>query len=88
MLTKAMDNGTYSPTQLLNAVGITDPMGKPRNASIGMGLDALNRLAKIPNEFDGNCDGLDALCYHLNSYTVIEAIDSLQKVLKRFEELA
>ena len=75
----------YSATQLLDAVTITC-MGKKRNASIGMGLSELVSLYKVGKEFDGDCDGLDALCYHLDKYTCEEAIKALKKVLERFEE--
>jgi len=81
----SLNDYNYSPTELLDATGITC-MGEQRNASIGMGLACLNSLAKTGKEFTGDCDGLDALCYHLNGYACEEAIKSLEKVLKRFKE--
>ena len=81
-LNKAISSGTYSPIELMDAVWITCR----GNASIGMGLDELNNLGKIGKEFKGELDGLDALCYHLNSETCEAAIETLKRVLDRFGE--
>ena len=86
MLNEAMKNRTYSPSQLLNANEIT-VMGIGRKTSIGSGLSSLNDLADTPQEFDGNCDGIDALCYCLDRYTVEKTIDNLKKVLQRWEDM-
>lgn len=55
--------------------------------SVGAALERLNSLATIPREFEGDADGIDALCYHLDSGTCEKAIASLKKVLARFEEM-
>jgi hypothetical protein len=55
------------------------------NVSIGASLEKLNSVASIPDEFDGGCDGLDALCYHLGGHDVEQAIISCQKIMARFK---
>jgi hypothetical protein len=74
--------------QLLDAVKIipSNARGCP-TVSIGQSLEALNSLAKVPKEFDGDCDGIDALCYHLSGGTCKRAIENLQRVLARFKEI-
>jgi hypothetical protein len=74
-------NSGYSPTELMDAVKVSAPH---KVTSIGRGLEALIKLANTEKIFKGDCDGLDALCYHLDSYTVQQAIEALQKVQKRF----
>ena len=74
-------NRNYSPTELMDAVIIDAPR---TIISIGTALDKLIELANTGNTFKGDCDGLDALCYHLDGYTVQDAIEALQKVQKRF----
>jgi len=71
----------YSPTELMDAVAIDTPN---KVVSIGTALDKLIELANTETIFKGDCDGLDALCYHLDGYTVEKAIDALQKVQLRF----
>ena len=54
--------------------------------SIGRALDRLISVAQISKgELKGDIDGIDALCYHLNSHICQDAIVALQKVLMRFE---
>ena len=85
-LVDAMQKGDYSPKQLLDACGI-ECNGEKRNASIGMGLENLNSLGQIPAEFDGDLDGIDALCYHLDIHTCQKAIKTLERIIKRFNEM-
>jgi len=77
----------YSPTQLLEATAVRHPILGPMECSIGMALDTLVYLSEIGKEFDGDCDGIDALCYHLSGSQCSEAIRALRKVLERFEEI-
>jgi len=72
-------NRNYSPAELLDAV-----MMEYKAISIGTALDKLIELANTGKIFKGDCDGVDALCYHLDGYTVQAAIEALQKVQKRF----
>ena len=72
-------NRNYSPTELMDAIMI-----EAKTISIGRALDKLIELANTEKIFKGDCDGLDALCYHLDGYTVQKAIEALQKVQKRF----
>jgi len=71
----------YSPTELMDAIMVDAPH---KTISIGTALDKLIELANTGKIFKGDCDGLDALCYHLDGYTVQDAIEALQKVQKRF----
>ena len=78
----------YSQDELLGAVNVPIRMtGDPSGISIGRALEYLKSLSEVGKEFQGDCDGLDALCYHLDKYTCEDAIKVLQAVLKRFEEL-
>jgi len=77
----------YSATQLLDACNIRDRTIKISNISIGASLEHLNSLGNTGKEFDGGCDGIDALCYQLDKFTCEKAIKTLQKVLKRFEDI-
>jgi hypothetical protein len=74
-------NSGYSPTELMDAVKVEAPH---KVTSIGRGLQALIKLANEDKIFKGDLDGIDALCYHLDGYTVQKAIDALQKVQLRF----
>ncbi len=71
----------YSPTELMDAVMVEVPH---KVISIGGALEALIKLAKEDKIFQGDLDGIDALCYHLDGYIVQKAIEALQKVQKRF----
>jgi len=53
-----------------------------------MALDTLASLADVPDEFEGKCDGVDALCYHLSACQCTKAIIALQKVLERFKHVS
>lgn len=77
----------YSSSQLLEACAVQHPIQGPSNVSVGMALDTLASLADIPDEFEGDCDGLDALCYHLSACQCEKAIVALQKVLERFKHV-
>ena len=78
----------YSATELLDAVMVNNlKNGKKSDISVGTSLKHLGRLVNTGKEFKGDCDGLDALCYHLDSFTCKETIKSLQKILKRFKEI-
>jgi len=79
--TKGLENYKYSPTELLNAVKIDEPY------SIGHALERLSSLADVGVEFQGGCDGLDALCYHLDRCTCERTILALKMVLKRFDNM-
>ena len=56
--------------------------------SIGTCLKRLNSVASIGNELEGDHDGLDALCYHLDGATTLKAKQSLENILKRFSDLS
>jgi hypothetical protein len=71
----------YSPTELMDAVMIDAPH---KTISIGTALDKLIELANTEKTFKGDCDGLDALCYHLDGITVRKAIEALHKIQLRF----
>ena len=74
---------TYSPTELLNATQVKF-QGHKRNASIGMALETMNSLAQTDECFKGEADGIDALCYHLDKFTCEKSIQTLQKIIERF----
>ena len=74
-------NTDYSPTELMDAVKIDAPH---KTISIGMALDALVDLDRLGTTYKGGLDGIDALCYHLDIYTVRDAIKALQHVEQRF----
>jgi hypothetical protein len=74
-------NRNYSPTELMDAVIIDAPH---ETISIATAVDKLIELANTETIFKGDCYGIDALCYHLDGYTVQAAIEALQKVQKRF----
>ena len=76
----------YSPSELLRACKVEDRDNLITDVSIGMALDRLISLGSIGPEFQGNCDGIDALCYHLDGITVKDAMKILQKILERVEE--
>jgi len=76
----------YSPDQLLNAASVEVADGRSR-VSIGTSLRWLHTLGNIPDEFEGGCTGLDALCYHLSAGSCDKAIETLYRVKKRFKEL-
>lgn len=80
----SLNDYKYSPDQLLNLASVHCSENQ-KAVSIGMALDKLSSVSKIGKELDGDCDGLDALCYHLSGPTCEKAIESLQAVLKRFE---
>ena len=52
--------------------------------SVGAALRHLNELAATGKEYSGGCDGLDALCHHLDIHTVQRAIIALDRVSQRF----
>ncbi len=74
----------YSATELLDAVKVDAPH---KFATIGRSLGVLIKLSQEDAIYKGDCDGLDALCYHLDGYTVQQSIEALQKVLQRFKEI-
>lgn len=79
-------NKNYSPSELLEVCrvkNLSDPGGE---ISIGCALDHLNRLGRVPNEFQGDASGLDALCYHLDKVTVCQSIDTLKAILRHWEQ--
>jgi hypothetical protein len=76
----------YSPSQLLRIASVPVSDGCDR-VSIGMALSQLHSVSTMPDELEGGCTGLDALCYHLSGVTCTNAIEALQRVLRRFEEL-
>ncbi len=78
-------NRDYSPTELLGMSRVP-PSREDGPVSIGMALAYLSSVSKIGDEFQGGCDGLDALCYHLGLGTVDNAIEALQKVKQRFND--
>lgn len=80
---------TYSADELMKACKVEIPYYRDEEmgVSIGIALDSLIRLSQVGKEFQGDCDGLDALCYCLDGYTCENAIDALNKVLNRFKEL-
>jgi len=57
------------------------------NISIGKSLEKLYSVSTIPDEFDGDHDGLDALCYHLGGNQVNNAIKALNAINNRFREM-
>ena len=80
----------YSATELLDAVDISfriaPKMKRGKSGiTIGRALEYVTELGVRDKDFQGDCDGIDAMCYHLSKYTIQDAIDTLQKVLKRFE---
>jgi hypothetical protein len=78
----------YSPTELLDMTAVVHPLNGPQQVSIGMALDTLANVADIGKEFQGDCDGIDVLCYHLSGSQCKKGIEALQKVLERFERLS
>ena len=78
----------YSPTELLDMTSVVHPLNGPQQVSIGMALDTLASVADIGKEFQGDCDGIDVLCYHLSGDQCHKGIAALQKVLERFERLS
>jgi len=86
----SLKDHNYSPTELLDAVKITHfPRFKNReksDISVGRALDFIGELEDTGKIFQGDLDGIDALCYHLSKHTIQNAIDVLQKVLNRFEK--
>lgn len=77
----------YSSSELMALVQVppTRAVAGPQ-VSIGTALHHLDVIADIPDECQGGCDGLDALCYHLDETTVRKAISALHAVLDRFKE--
>jgi len=83
----SLNNYKYSSNELHDAVRVRNRLGTQTEASIGMALDHLTKLANVPQEFQGDCDGVDALAYHLDEFTCKNSLAALNKVLQRFEEL-
>ena len=71
----------YSATELLSSCKVEDT-----DVSIGRALDRLASVVDVGEEYQGGCDGVDALCYHLDAYTCTRAIEALQRVMARFAE--
>lgn len=87
----SLDNYDYSATELLELTRVPHPFphlpsDAPRHVSVGMALDHIAELGKV-TDLKGDCDGIDALCYHLCKSDVDNAIDVLQKVINRFYQL-
>ena len=78
------DKFDYSATELLEVCRLEPHETVGGVPSVGMGLRRLVSVAEIGQEFQGGCDGIDALCYHLDRYTCEAAIEALHKVLARF----
>lgn len=76
----------YSSDELLGAATVT-PYPSNNKISMAKALNDISELAETDSIFKGDCDGLDALCYHLDGYTVDKAIRSLKKVKERFARL-
>lgn len=55
--------------------------------TMGRALHKLSIMANIGNELQGGLDGLDALTYHLSGHTCTKAIEALNKIMKRFDEI-
>lgn len=76
-----------SPMELMDAVQVRrQDTFKLAGVSIGGGLQQMIQLSEVGKEFKGECDGVDALCHHLDGGTCRKAIEALQKVLERFKK--
>jgi hypothetical protein len=67
----------YSTNELLEAVTIPDHLYEK---TIGIALRRMIDLSDIGPQFYGNCNGLDALAYHLDVNTIDKAINTLERV--------
>ena len=54
--------------------------------SFATALECLHSVASIGGEFEGGCDGLDALCYHLSMHSVSQGEDALRMIRQRLGE--
>jgi len=76
----------YSSTELLKTVTVEVHQGSDR-VSMYQALDRLNDLVEVGDEYQGGCTGLDALVYHLDSYTVERAIKALEQIKEHFKKV-
>jgi hypothetical protein len=82
-----LKNPERSPMELMDAVEVRRQDNfKLAGVSMGGGLRQMIQLSEVGKEFKGDCDGVDALCHHLNGDTCRRAIEALQKVLERFQK--
>jgi len=73
-----------SPQELIDL--ITKAIQELHSVSIGMALDHLFSVSNIGKEFQGDADGIDALCYHLSGFQCSKAIVALSAVQQRFQD--